>query len=256
MNRQKLIKKITQKKEFSQLPEKDVEKAFEHFEGRQVSYEEKVKLTRDLLRKVFSVFTSLKLLSSKNKEPEWILKKHISTQERILCYKQIYQRIFKNVKGKISVIDLGAGVNGFSYKYLENKKIIYTGVESVGQLADLQNNYFKKEKISGKVFHMSLFEIEKIKKIIRKQQGEKIVFLFKVIDSLEMLERDSSVKLLKGIVPLADMVIISFATESLVRRKKFFAQRKWILNFIRDNFRVLDDFKFCSERYIVIGKNL
>ena len=50
----KIFEKIITKKEFSKLPEIDVEKAFEHFERRQVSDEEKIRLTRDLLRKVFS----------------------------------------------------------------------------------------------------------------------------------------------------------------------------------------------------------
>ena len=60
-----IFKQITKKKEFSQLPKKDVELAFSHFEKRQCSDEEKIRLTRDLLRKVFSAFTSGKLLSLK-----------------------------------------------------------------------------------------------------------------------------------------------------------------------------------------------
>ena len=48
----------------------DVEKAYEQFEKRQVGEEEKIRLTRDLLRKVFSAFISKKILSLKDKEPE------------------------------------------------------------------------------------------------------------------------------------------------------------------------------------------
>ena len=60
MNKIELIKKIIMKKEFSQLPEKDVVLAFEKFNMEKYSDEEKVKLTRNLLRKVFSSFTSRK----------------------------------------------------------------------------------------------------------------------------------------------------------------------------------------------------
>ncbi|HDK42706.1 MAG TPA: hypothetical protein ENG87_04955, partial [Candidatus Pacearchaeota archaeon] len=66
MNKRELIRKITEKKEFSQLPEKDVEMAFAQFDKDRYLDEEKIKLTRDLLRKVFSAFTSTKILAHKN----------------------------------------------------------------------------------------------------------------------------------------------------------------------------------------------
>ena len=59
----KLFEIIVSKKEFSDLPMEDVEKAFQQFERRQTSDEEKVRLTRDLLRKVYFAFGSKKLLN-------------------------------------------------------------------------------------------------------------------------------------------------------------------------------------------------
>ena len=264
MNKSELIKKIIEKKEFSQLPEKDVEIAFSHFEKRQTSDEEKIRLTRELLHKVFGSFTSQKLLSPKNKSEEWILRKHLSTMERLPYYKEVYERILKEFENKkINIIDLGAGVNGFSYKYFE-KKGDYIAIESVGQLVNLMNNYFKENKISGVAYHESLFNLKKIKKIIletgvllpkeptmvEKVKILRIIFLFKVLDSLEMLERDYSKKLLKEIAPLADKVVISFATRSMIKQKKFKVERHWILDFIKENFKVLDDFELGGERYI------
>ena len=247
-----LIENIVRKKEFSQLPKRDIELAFSHFEKRQTSDEEKIKLTRELLHKVFGAFASKKLLSPKNKSPEWILRKHLSTRERMLYYEDLYKRLLGGFE-KPTIIDLGAGVNGFSYKYLK-KKINYIAIESMGQLTDLMNDYFKKQKISGKAIHESLFELEKIKKIIAKAKKPKTVFLFKVLDSLEMLERDYSKKFLKEIVPLADKVVVSFATQSMVKRQKFKAKRNWILNFIGDNFVLLKDFEIFGERYICFEK--
>src|SRR3989344_3942806 len=197
MNKQELLQKITQKKEFSQLPKKDVEIAFSHFEKREVSDEEKIKLTRELLHKVYGAFTSQKLLSPKNKSEEWILRKHLSTRERLPYYSELYKKLLKDFN-KFSVIDLGAGVNGFSYKYFR-KKVNYIAIESMGQLVDLMNFYFKENKISGVAYHESLFNLKKIKKIILETTKPRIIFLFKVLDSLEMLERDYSKKLLKEI---------------------------------------------------------
>ena len=254
--KQEIFRGITKKKEFSQLPEKDVERAFSHFEKRQTTDEEKIKLTRDLLRKSFSVFTSKKLLSLKNKDEEWILRKHISTRERLPYYGEIYKRIFRNLNNELNVIDLGAGINGFSYKYFRELRleVNYVGVEAIGQLVDLMNFYFKKEKLNGKAVHLSLFELEKVKALIKNQEGQKVIFLFKTPDSLEMLERDYSLKLLNEIAPLADRVIVSFATRSIRKREKFRAERNWILKVIKENFNILDDFEIDGERYVVFKR--
>ncbi len=259
MNKQEIIDKIIQKKEFSQLPEKDVALAFENFDKERYTDEEKVKLTRDLLRKAFSAFTSKKILSLKDKSPEWILRKHLSTRERLPYYEKIYGRILNlNKLGEqLSIIDLGAGINGFSYNYFGRLKynVNYTAVEGIGQLVELTNNYFTKNGISGKAFHLSLFELEKIKSLIEKQKNPKVVFLFKTLDSLEMLKRDYSKKLLLEIVPLADIIAVSFATKSMVKRVKFKAKRNWIIDFIKENFKVLDDFEIGGERYIVFCRS-
>lgn len=258
-----IYEKIIAKKEFSQLLKKDVEIAWKKFERRQTSDEEKIRLTRDLLRKVFSVFASGKLLSVKNKDAEWILKKHISTRERLPYYKELYKRLLDK---DYAIFDLGAGVNGFSYNYFP-KGTEYVAVEAVGQLVNLMNNYFQDNKLKAKAIHESLFELEKIKKLIKQVvgiqgrtpkdfkkkslQGAKIIFLFKTLDSLEMIERDYSKKLLKEIVPLAERVVVSFATRSLVSRKKFNVKRSWIKNFIKENFNVLDEFELGGEEYVV-----
>ena len=250
-----ILAEIKKKREFSQLPEKDIELAYSQFEKRQATEEEKIKLTKELLRKLFSVFVSKKLLVLKNKEPEWILRKHISTRERLPYYEKLYKRILGNWE-KASIIDLGAGINGFSYSFFKKIRINvnYIGVESVGQLVDLTNLHFKTKKLNGKSIHLSLFEKEKVLNIIKKEKKPKIVFMFKVIDALEDLKRDYSKELLLEIAPLVDKVVVSFATKSLGNRRSFKAKRSWILEFIKENFNILDNFEVGGERYIVFGK--
>jgi hypothetical protein len=259
MDGDEIIKKIISKKEFSQLPKKDVEIVFKKFERRQTSDEEKIKLTRDALRKIYSVFTSGKLLNKKildKKNSEEILRKHISTRERFDFYSELYGKLFERLREKeISVFDFGAGINGLSYDFFpKDKKINYVSVEAVGQLNELVNYYFERNKFLGKAIHGSLFDIEKIKKIILDRKGKKILFMFKVIDSLEMVERDFSKKFLMEITPKVDFVVVSFATRSLVSGKKFSVKRYWFENFVREEFNVLDDFVLGSERYILFKK--
>jgi len=256
MNDKNVMSKIMQKKEFSQLPLRDVKQAFSHFKKRQVSEEEKIRLTRELLHKIFSAFASRKLFSIKDKEPEWILRKHLSTCERLPFYRQIYKRILKNSEKKINILDLGAGINGFSYKYFSELgfSVNYFAIEAIGQFVELSNYYFKKNKFKGKAVHLSLFEFEKIKKYLKGIKGKKIIFLFKTLDSLEMLEKDSSKKLLQMLTPLVEKIVISFSTKSMIKRKKFKVERKWILNFIKQEFRILNDFELGSERFFVFCK--
>src|SRR3989344_4901418 len=138
MNKHEIYEKIISKKEFSQLIKEDVERAIKKFEKRDLNDEEKVKLVRELLRKVFA-FGSEKLLNRKildKKSPYEILQKHFSTRERLSYYKEVYSRLLADFDDKeISVIDLGAGINGLSYGFFNelNFKVNYAAVEAVGQ---------------------------------------------------------------------------------------------------------------------------
>lgn len=251
MNEEEIKKGIISKREFSKIPEKDILLAYEKFEKRECSEEEKIRLTRDLLRKVYSAFASGKLLNIRDKNEEWFLRKHLSTRERLNYYPEIYKKLF-GALNKFSLIDLGSGINGFSYKFFPKKmKIDYTAVEAVGQFVDLMNFYFEKNNFNAKAIHESLFNIEKIKNLIKECKSPRVVFLFKVIDSLEMIERDYSKKLLGEIVPLCDKIVVSFATKSMIKKDKFKANRKWIIDFIEEKFELLDDFEMGGERYIV-----
>ncbi len=257
MERQELLQKIMEKKEFSQLPIKDVEMALEKFDKPGNADYQRIKLTRQFLRKIFSGFSSRKVLHKRDESVEWFLMKHKSTKERYPYYEEVYGRCFDGLSNKFSVIDLGAGINGLSYGFIEKlgKKVDYIGVEAVGQFVELMNEEFKKEKIDAKAIQLSLFEKEKVKEIIEKTKKPRIALLFKVIDSLEVVRRDYSKELLNEIAPLCDRIVVSYATRSLGSRKKFSAQRGWLTRFIDENFNKIDDFELGGERYLVFEKN-
>lgn len=271
-----IIEKIMEKKEFSKIPIEDVRLVYSQFENNEaLVIDEKIKETRDLLRKMYTAFVSDKLLNVKDKEPDWFLRKHISTSERMDSYEEVYKKSLDGLsevhheelivpnyisskdkmtrEGVISVFDLGCGINGFSYDYFLKAgfEVDYFGFEAVGQLVDLQNNWFKKNSKNAICIHGSLFNLEKVKELLKKGEGKKVVFLFKTLDSLEMLERDYSLKLLREIVPLVDRVVISWATKSLVSKKKFHAERKWLRDFIDKEFFIINEFEAGIEKYIV-----
>ena len=242
-----------EKQELRELPLEDVEMALSLCAKKGNSDEENIESAREILHRAYGAFSSKKLLVLRDREPEWILRKHLSTRERLQYYNEIYSRILGNLKKfKGTVFDLGAGVNGFSLGFLPNAK--YIGIEGIGQLVNLMNGYFKKQGLDARAIHLSLFQLEKIKKLIKKEKGKKVVFLFKVLDSLEVLKRNYSKKLLAEIVPLAEKTIVSFATESMIKRKKFMVKRSWFTDFLEENFSILDDFEIGKERYLIFRK--
>ena len=246
-----------EKPELRDLPLEDVEMALSLCFKKQNSDEENVKSAREVLHKVYGAFGSRKLLVNssrlgriRERTPEWILRKHISTRERLPHYGEIYRRILGRFNW--TIFDLGAGVNGFSLGFIPHAR--YIGIEGIGQLVALMNDYFKKQKLHARAIHSSLFQLEKIKKLIKKEKGKKIVFLFKVLDSLEDLRINYSKKLLTEIVPLSEKIVVSLPTQSMLKRRTFKAKRSWITDFIQESFKVSDDFEIAGERYIVFRK--
>ena len=181
MDKRQIVKKVMEKQELKEIPIEDAEMALALCFKKNGSDEENIECTREILHNAYGAFGSRKLLvvSRKEKEPEWILRKHLSTRERLPHYKDIYKRILGKFKG--TIFDLGAGVNGFSIGFIPENR--YIGIEGIGQLVNLMNNYFKKQRYNARAIHLSLFELEKVKDLIKKEKGKKIIFLFKVLDS-------------------------------------------------------------------------
>lgn len=260
MDLDSVIEKITQKKEFSEIPREDIVRVVNLFDGPYYVEEEIVKKSRDLLRRIYSGFGGKKLLVIKNKDADDVLKKHLSTRERFSYYEEVYKRILNGLSknNSLSIVDLGSGVNGFSYSFFNKlgyKKIKYLGMEAVGQLVDITNKYFQNNKLNARAVHLSLFDIGHVLEEVRNTTEPRIIFMFKVVDALESLERDYTKKLLFKLKNIdSEKIVISFATESWIRRKKFFVQRTWLINFIREHFEFIDDFNIGGERYLVFRK--
>ena len=236
------ISEVKNKKQFSKLPDSVVSRALGLCAGD-------VKKTRALLRKYFGVFLTNKVLKGKL-SPEEMLGLHLSTRKR--DYSVLYERI---LQGDVeSVIDLGCGVNGFSYKFLP-KGINYLGVEAVGQLVDNLNRYFKDRGFeNAHVMQRDLFDLDFILNILKQMPGPRVVFMFQVVDALESFEKDFSKKFLlgiSGVLDAGDRVVLSFPLKSLSGKTRFEVSRRWLLDFLKEGFEILEDFVLFEERFIV-----
>jgi len=259
-----IIEEIKKKKEFSKLPDSIVERAAEMAKGD-------VKESRALLRKYFGVFLTNKVLKGKGD----LLKSHMSSKKR--DYEKFYGEIFSSgilaargipseletskevssLSGNVgSVIDLGAGLNGFSYGYLKEVvgEVNYLAVEAVGQEVEHMNEYFEENGFSAKAVVWDLFDVEKIKDLLKVQKKPRVVFMFQVVDALENLERDFSKKFILEIAEECEKIVLTLPTESLGGRKKFAVRRKWIMDFLEENFVIEKDFSRDGERIIVLRK--
>ena len=250
-----LIKKIKEKREFSGLPGSLVSRVLEMRGIKNKDDLEKIKLSRAFLRKYFGVFLTNKVLKLKTKD---ILGSHISSHKR--DYVQLYEKIFGGEKFFESVIDLGCGVNGFSYGYLREfvGDVNYVGVEATKQLVDKLNEYFSQsgfEKASAKC--IDLFDLSSVVDIIMRSKEPKIIFMFQVLDALESIEGDFSKKLLFGVreeMGKNDRIVLSFSMKSISGRTRFKSNKEWVVQFLRDNFTIVDEFYMFDERFLIVKK--
>ncbi len=241
-----LLDKVKQKREFSKLPDSIVRKALEKSSGD-------VKDARALLRKYFGVFLTNKVLRGKLSGEE-ILKAHISSKKR--DYGDFYGRIFEGVEDIKSIIDLGAGVNGFSYNSLQEVvgEVDYLAVEASGQLVSQINDYFEKEGLKGSAVCEDLSDIEGVLKILKEQKKPRVVFMFQIIDALENLEKDFSKDFILEVSKGCEKIVLTLPLVSLGGRKKFEVSRKWLADFLEKNFLIEKDFEMFGERVICFRK--
>ncbi len=248
-----LINQVKRKKQFSQLPNSIIQRSLKISKGD-------VKKSRAILRKYFGVFLTNKILKPKDLS-NWgdILKNHKSTCKR--DYEKLYSKIFKEKNYFKSVIDLGCGVNGFSLFELNKSSGVleYSGVEASGQVVNLVNSFFDDycEDYKAQVSQADLFDCEFIKKIIKESKKPLAVFVFQIVDALEFFNRDFSKKFIIEILKILDkedILVLSFSTRSLSGKKKFYTQRKWLLDFLKKKTEIINNFDMFDERFIIVKK--
>ena len=171
-----------------------------------------IKQVRARLRKAYGLFRDNpakrrelmeKLLAApaaaQKKLVDEILSTHASAKERLPVYNTLYKKIFA-VTGKPRVIlDLGRGINPFSFPYMGLKKCAYLAYDINEEEINILNQYFSllRRKIPYFEGRAAAADIQQMPKI----PPADICFLFKMTDVLdknkghkateEMLKKDS-----------------------------------------------------------------
>lgn len=264
-----LIKKIIDKKDLNNLPNKIVlEKLEKHLTPKiKTKYEELgtrffrskeftilKKQVRNELREIYGVFYEKgdrnKLLNELIKNPSTInhlklLELHKSSKERIPYYDIIYKKIFAITGKPKTILDLASGYNAFSYPFMNvNAKII--SVDLSDKDASFIQQYYDRSGINGTAIALDLTKETSLKHL--RDWKVDVCFLFKALDSIESVKRNFSKELLEAIN--AKYTIISFPTKSLGGKKEIKTERrKWL----EKKFTIQEKFELANEIFYIIN---
>lgn len=256
-----LIKKITEKKELKSVDKefalkilkqtinehKKIYKELEqkNFNPKSKEFKEIIKHTRKKLRDYYGSYnTTITNLKKEELNTTDLLKKHLSTRERIADF----EKVSEFIGNKKSILDLGCGYNPFFYNQLKSKpKYLASDISN-----DLEHikKYFEQEKINGDILKLDLTDEDDLKKLNEISKDYEVTLLLKVLDPLEKQKKNISKKVFENIN--SKEIIVSFSTMSIGGRVPIKSKRTWFYKLIKD--LKYEELELDLEKYIKIQK--
>jgi len=239
-----IIKQIKQNKKYNSISDSVIEREIEIYSKKNQlnTNKETIKQIRANLHKSYSSFqTRKKLKSSKllgelqenienksslNNISNELLSLTLSTKERIDDYPKIYKNIFMEIKNPRTILDLGSGLNPVSVLLTDLKNINYYSYDIDEKDSEFLNQFFgiiKSLGVNGKSSILDLRDFESVSKLPEAD----LIFLFKVLDVLDKENHKISEELIKILIQKSKLIIVSFATTTITRKKMNFPKRKW-----------------------------
>lgn len=238
-----LIKRIKEKKPLDRLDDGYIDSRVSEFlkknpklkidfeNNKNKGFKYAVKAVRAELHKSYALF--------------WGKDLHRSAIERNEFYNALYKRIFA-ITGKPSVIlDISAGLNPFYFPF-KDFKCRYIATELSLKDCNRIEMFFKKNGINGKALQADL------KKDFKLPSAD-VVFLFKVLDSIESKGHKTAERIIKNLN--TKYAVVSFATRTVGGKKMRFPRRRWFEIMIeRLGFRY-SVIEFSNEIFYVVKMN-
>lgn len=151
----------------------------------------------------------------KNKEIiKKILETSVSAKERLEDYEEIYEKIFKIAGRPSSIVDLGCGLNPFSFYFMNLKELDYYAYDIDEEDVKFLNQYFeimKQYGLRGKAEILDAKNLEKIKNI----PDSDLIFMFKLMDLIREKKKKIIEELIGILMHKTKFLAISFATKTL-----------------------------------------
>jgi len=210
-----VIKDLKSKKELKDLDDNFILNRIKEYpkidfsNKRSKEYKEFFKEMRKKLRDVYGVF---KIVKGKRD-------------------KEFYEIILKDCSAK-KILNLGCGLDPLEFPF---KNYEYNACDISHDNVKKVNDYFKKKGINGKAFIFDLVDDVNLPK-------SDIVFIFRVLESLEAIKKNISEEILKKIK--SKLVIVTFSKIALGEKKIIRKKgRKWfrlILNKLGYEYNIID----------------
>ncbi len=181
-----------------------------------------------------------------------ILLTNKSAKERIEYYEDIYKKIFEITGKPKTIVDLGCGLNPFSFVFMDLNKVEYYAYDIDEEDISFINEYFylMKKKISGeaKMINLSNITEEEIKKIPKAE----VCFMFKLADVLDRENHKQSEKIIKNLN--SDYIVVSFSKKTLAGNEMNFPYRGWIEKMLERIGLEFNKINFENEVFYVIKR--
>lgn len=197
-----------------------------------------IKEIRSNLHKLYSTYSSKKnkrnrLLEELKTKPsnieiiKQILKTSISANERLDDYPKIYSEIFRlTIQKPKSILDLGCGLNPLSFQFMNLNHLTYHAYDIDEQDINFLNEYFKIMKSKGLIGKAQILD-GRNQKSISKLPTSDIIFIFKLIDLIDIDNHKPSEELIKTLIKKTKFIVASFATKTITKKQMNFPTRKW-----------------------------
>jgi len=281
-----IINKIKSYKKYKTISNVIIIEELEHYfkkypdlKERKLKKSEQKKIIKEIRKKLHRIYSSYQIRKKKDikrllnelkniLEQSQINKKAIlsitngllsttlSTKERLPYYKYIYGKIFKLTGKPKTIVDLGAGLNPFSYPYMKLSSLKYYSYDIDISDCNLLNNYFSIMnsvglKGSAKINNINTIEVDNLPQ-------PDIVFLFKVIDLIDEKNKKKSKELIKNLIEKnkTRFIVASFSTKTLTRKPMNLSRRIGFEKILKSMNLKFKDFSIENEIFYVIWKDL
>ena len=153
-----LISKIKQAKKYKTLSEGVIRKEIELYIKRNPKYDlfKEKKVLKDIKANLHRAYASFQIGKAKrdkhleefSKEKRIdpiidILKTNRSTKERLVLYEFLYRKLFDKTGKPESILDLGCGLNPFSFAFMGLEKVRYSAYDIDESDIEFINNFFR-----------------------------------------------------------------------------------------------------------------
>lgn len=209
---------------------------------RSEKYRSILKAVRKELRQVYGVFRveeeaqrrrellECYLHASGKKRKEYLLQilaTHSSTRERLRWYPQLYRKLFAFTGKPHSIIDLGCGMNPFSFPFMGLRRCAYYAFDISREEIDLLQKFFQDLQVKNPTFQgrAEILDIFHWSKLTYLKKAD-VCFLFKMTDVLDRGKGHKATEAVIKIVP-ARRVVVSFPTRTLSGIAMNVPYRKW-----------------------------